>query len=216
MPVLHRALPLALAACAGAAPSTETTTPSRVAIADTGPRLSEFAFELEDVTGQAYTGLVIDRLTTFDVAPICYQKMLDHDNGVLHSAVFYTRDVAKLARALTGDDWTSLETESVEPLISRFKDTFSMTIDIDGSDCDARKSALWLDYWTAVTSILEDNPPASGKAFVTLAVRADTDRISVAVDDDASAYTITVPRDTARTGWLATLEKPFRKRARRE
>jgi hypothetical protein len=144
----------------------------------------------------------------------------------VHSATFYTRDVAELAKTLTGDDWDEIESQNnsdrennkklVEPMIDRFKAAFSLSIDVDGDDCDARMSALWLKYWTEVAEILKKNPPASGKAFVKLAIRSDARDVKVDVDDDTSTYSITAPRDIEKVGWSDKLEKPFRKRARQK
>ena len=189
-------------------------------------KFSDFGWEVKDATGDYYTGWIIDKLTTFNVGPACMEKMIDKNNSAVHSATFYTRDVAELAQKLTGDDWSTIESQNnndrennkklVEPMIDKFSQSFHLSITVDGDDCDARHGALWMKYWTQISDVLTKNPPASGKVFVQLAVRGDAKDIKVDVDDDTSTYTIVAPRDIEKSGWSDKIEKPFRKRARQK
>lgn len=189
-------------------------------------KFSDFAYEVKDATGDYTSGWIIDKLTTFNVAPACMEKMIDKNNSAVHSATFYTRDIEYLAEALTGDSWSDIETQNnndrennkklVEPMIDQFAQSFHLSVTIDGDDCDASHGALWMKYWTTIATNLKDNPPASGKAFVQLAVRGDARDIKVEVDDATSTYVITAPRDIEKSGWDEKLEKPFRKRARQK
>lgn len=189
------------------------------------PQLSDFAFEVKESTGEYYSAWIVDKLITFEVAPACYEKMVDRNKyNAVHSASFYTRAVAKYATLLTGDDWDALESSTandtatklrmIEPMIDRFRSVFHLTISVEGDDCNATGGALWLKYWGAVRDILNDYPPASGTLFIKLAVRGDAKDISVDVDEATSTYTITAPLHVEKSGWEDRLLKPFRKRAR--
>jgi hypothetical protein len=189
-------------------------------------KFSDFGWEVKDATGEYTSGWIIDKLTTFNVGPACMEKMVDKNNSAVHSATFYTRDIAELAQKLTGDDWDRIESQNnndrennkklVEPMIDKFSQSFHLSITVDGDDCDTRHGALWLKYWTQISDVLTENPPASGKVFVQLAVRGDAKDVKVEVNDDTSTYSITAPRDIEPTGWSDKLEKPFRKRARQK
>jgi hypothetical protein len=137
-----------------------------------------------------------------------------------------SRDVAQLAEKLTGDSWSSIESQNnndrennkklIEPMIDRFSQSFHLSVTVDGDDCDTRHGALWMKYWTSIAENIRENPPASGKVFVQLAVRGDARDVKVQVDESTSTYTIVAPRDIEPTGWSDKLEKPFRKHARQK
>lgn len=188
-------------------------------------KFSDFAFEVKDSTGDYSRAWVIDKLTSFHVSDACMEKMIDKNNSALHSASFYTRDIVELAKTLTGDDWDYIEDQNsdkennkklIEPMIDAFKQNFGLSITVDGDDCDVRHGALWLKYWTSVGQAVRENPPASGKVFIQLAVRGDAKDVKVEVDDATSTYVITAPRDIEKVGWSDKIEKPFRKRARQK
>jgi hypothetical protein len=204
--------------------SSYTGTDTKPGVAAT--KFSDFAWEVKDATGNYYTGWIIDKLTTFNVPAACMEKMIDRKNSAVHSATFYTRDVAQLAEKLTGDSWSSIESQNnndrennkklIEPMIDRFSQSFHLSVTVDGDDCDTRHGALWMKYWTSIAENIRENPPASGKVFVQLAVRGDARDVKVQVDESTSTYTIVAPRDIEPTGWSDKLEKPFRKHARQK
>ena len=73
-----------------------------------------------------------------------------------------TCGVAKLAKQWTGDDWDAIESQSendketdlklVEPMVVAFKMRFSITATVEGNDCDSKRNALWLRYWSDAVS----------------------------------------------------------------
>ena len=245
MPILSRstaflAIVLSTSACSGmlkiggSSSSGSSTTPSAgvpasgdidatPAAATKATKFSDFAFEVKEATGEFYTGWIIDKLTTFNVSPSCMEKMLDHDGGALHTATFYTRDVAQLAEKLTGDDWSAIESQNggreknkklVEPMIDSFKDRFHMTVTVEGDDCDGAFSSLWTNYWGTASRTLLDNPPETDKVFINLIAKPGVKDMSVTFDDATSTYTIIGPRDVEKGGWSDKIEKAMKRRAR--
>jgi len=195
------------------------------AAATPATKFSDFAFAVKEATGEYYTGWIIDKLTTFNVAPACMEKMVDGEKfSAVHSASYYTRDVARLAQKLTGDDWSGIESQNnsdrennkklVEPMIDQFANHFHMTITVEGDDCDARHSSLWMKYWTSTSTALLNYPPETDKVFINLVVKPDAKDMSVSFDDATATYTIVGPRDIEKGAWGDKIDKAMKRRAR--
>jgi hypothetical protein len=187
----------------------------------------DFAFEVKESTGDYHRAWVISKLTTFKVGKKCWEQMADKDKfSAVHSASFYTADIAEYAKALTGDDWSRIETQNnndretnkklVEPMMDAFKSRFSLTISVEGDDCKPEHGALWLKYWTTIGSILTDYPPAADKVKITLDVKAKAKDVKVTVDKKGGTFVITAPRDIEVAAWDDKIGKPFRKVARKK
>ncbi|MBA3501412.1 MAG: hypothetical protein H0T65_13695 [Deltaproteobacteria bacterium] len=187
----------------------------------------DFAFEVKESTGDYNRAWVISKLTTFKVGKKCWEQMADRDKfSAVHSAGFYTRDITEYAKALTGDDWSSIETQNnsdrennkklIEPMMDEFKKRFSLTISVEGDDCNPKHGALWLKYWTSLGTIIHDYPPAAEKVSVTLNVTAKAKDVTVTVDKKGGTFVITAPRDVEVTAWDDKIGKPFRKVARKK
>ncbi len=193
-------------------------------LAHAGP-VEDFAFEVKEYTGDYHRAWVVSKLTTFNVGKTCWAQMADKKYSALHSASFYTRDIAEYAKAVTGDDWSRIETQNnndrennkalVEPMMDAFKKRFSVTINVEGDDCKPEHGALWLKYWTTLGTIIRDYPPAAGTVRVTLDVKAKAKDVTVKVDKAGGTFVITAPRDVEVSAWDDKMGKPFRKVARK-
>jgi hypothetical protein len=195
-----------------------------VAPAHAGP-MEDFAFALKDSTGGEHTrSWVLSKLHTIKVGAKCAARLADKKEGALSMAGFATRDIAAYAKTVTGDDWSAIENQAnsdrekqraiIEPKIDAFKSKLAITITVEGDDCDAAKSALWLRYWTTVAAALKNNPPKAGKVTINLNVTAKAKEVT-ADSKDGATFTITAPRDVEVVGWSDQLELPFRKAAKK-
>jgi hypothetical protein len=189
-------------------------------VQESGPDLDDFSFALKEYTGYYSSAFVTNKLTTFKVAPACWQKMQDKNGGALHTASFYSRDILEYGKKMTGDDWSDIESQDKEknvkliaPMMDDFRKRFSLTVSVEGDDCENDSSALWLRYWYAVGTAVKDYPPKSGTAFITLNVTASVKDITVDVDEATSNYVITASRDIEPKDWSEKIEKPFRRRS---
>ena len=181
----------------------------------------DFADALQEYTGRYHSAWVLTKLTTFQVGPKCAAKLADKNQGALHAASFYTRDIAEYAKTVTGEDWARVEEQNnndreknkklVEPMMDAFRARFSMTVSVDGADCDAKQSALWLRYWTTLGTAIRNYPPKAKKVTVKLIVTSKARDVTVAIDKDGSSFTFTAPRDIEAREWSDKLEKPFRR-----
>lgn len=184
----------------------------------------DFAYAVKEATGEYYTAWVITKLTTFKVGAKCLQKLADKDGGPLHTATFYTRDIAEYAKALTGDDWSRIESQNnsdrennkklVEPMMDAFKAKFNFTISIEGDDCDSKFSALWTKYWGTISTSLRNYPPKAAKVSIVLEVKAKAKDVSVVATKDGSKFTITAPRDIEPGAWSDKIDLAFKKIAK--
>ncbi len=189
------------------------------ALAD-DPR-EDFAFALKDYTGEYNRSWVLTKLTTFKLGKKCFAKLADKNEGALHAASFYTRDIVEYAKGLTSDDWSSIESQNnsdretnkklVEPMMDAFKARFGLTIAVEGDDCDAKQNSLWLRYFTTLGTAVRNYPPKAGKVFITLNVTAKAKGVTAEVSKDGSTFTFTAPRDIETPEWGDKLERPFRK-----
>lgn len=190
---------------------------ARVASAD------PFADGLKEHTGTWTSVHVLTKLSTFKVGKKCLAKLPDKNNGALHAASYFTRDVAEYAKALTGEDWYAAEgdgaptrdanKDKVGAMVDAFKSKFSVTVNVEGDDCDAKQNSLWLRAWSGVATSIKNFPPPTGKVFVTINVTSKSRDITVDVKDNTT-FTFTMPKDIEPAGnWNDKLDKPFRKAA---
>jgi hypothetical protein len=180
----------------------------------------DLAFELKEYSGSYYKSWVISKLTTFKVGKKCEAKLAKKDERVIHAASFATSDIAEYAKAVTGDDWSSIESQSantpeanrkiVEKMMDDFKSKFSFTISVEGDDCDA-SGGLWLKYYTSIAKAVHDYPPKSGKAFITLNVTAKAKGVTAEVGKDGSTFKFTAARDVEAPAWDNEITKAFKR-----
>lgn len=185
--------------------------------------MNDFADAVKDATGDYHRAWVLTKLTTFKLGPKCWAKLPDKNQGAVHMASFATRDIAALAKAWTRDDWSAVETQNnndrennrklLEPMMDAFKQRLSITVNVDGDDCDATQRSLWLGYWGQVASTLVKFPPPSGKAFVTINASSKTRDVKVTVGRDGATFTIDAPKTIEAKDAHEKLERPFRQLA---
>lgn len=196
----------ALLAAALSAVALGTAVPAAVA-----GEIDDFATALKDATGDQSAVAVLTKLMTFKLGKKCWAKVPNKDLGAVHAASFATRDVAAIAKAQTGDEWSGLDAAQLDPKVDAFKGRFSLDTSVDGDDCDAKQSSLWLGYWSALPLIVKNFPPPSGKAFIKLDVSSKTRDVTVDVDKDGTTFSIKAPKDIAAKDAQNKLERPFRK-----
>lgn len=181
----------------------------------------DFADAVKDATGDYNRAWVLTKLTTFKLGAKCWAKVVDKKHGAIHSASFTTRDIVDYAKTVTGEDWSDLETQNnndrennkalLEPKMNAFKARHMITINVDGDDCDAKQSSLWLGYWGAVTGGIKNFPPPAGKSFFTINVSSKIKDVTVEVSKDGSTFTINAPKDRETKQWQDKIERPLRK-----
>lgn len=181
-------------------------------------RADAFFDGLKDYTGSYGPSYVLEKLTTFKVGKKCYAKLGDKNQGALHAASFATRDLMEYAKALTGEDWAALEgddhegkKDEVAKRVEAFKSKLSITVSVEGDDCDAGANSLWLRYWGTIVTALKKYPPPAGKVSITLDVTSKARVIGVTHSKDGSTFAFTGPKDIEAPAWSDLLEKPFRK-----
>lgn len=177
-------------------------------------RADAFSDAVKDATGDLSRAWVLTKLTTFKVGKKCLARLADKNEGAVHAATFYTRDIGLYAKHVTGDDWDAIEDKDKAELESKmdaFKARFSLTVSVEGDDCDAKQSSLWLRYWTAVGTALAKIPPPAGKVTITIDVNTKTKVLSVTHAKDGATFAITGPKSIEAPDWSDRIEKPFRK-----
>jgi len=181
---------------------------------------ADFAAALKDSTGYYSSAWVLTKLTTFKVGKKCGAKLADKNQGAIHAASFYARDIAEYAKTVTGEEWSAIESQNnndkeknkalLEPKMDAFKSRFGVTVNIEGDDCDAKQSSMWLSYWGQIGTTLKNFPPKAGKVFITLNVSSKFRDVTVDMAKDGSAATINAPKDIAAKEPLEKIERPYR------
>ncbi len=183
-------------------------------------KLEDFVAAFRDYASDGSAAWVLSKYVTFKLGDKCWAKLPNKDLGALHTASFFTRDIVAWAKDMTGDDWSAIENQGgdkdknlalVEPMMEAFKSRFSMTVSVEGNDCDARSNSLWLRYWSTLATSLKSYLPKAKKVAITLNVTAKAKDVTVEVSPDNSSFVFTAPRDIEVTGWSDKLEKPFRR-----
>ena len=212
---MHR-IALAALALSLAIPASAHADASRTAFADA----------VQEVTTDHYRGWIIGKLTTWKVGARCWEKIQDKEGRAVSLASFLTREIAEYAKQVTGDDWATIEGSGtsekaankgkVEPLIDAFKSKFSLTVKIDGDDCDAGHDPLWMQYVMHAAQNVNKLPPASGKAFISIDVSSKAKKFSISVSKDRSTFKITGPKSIAAAKWQNQMESAFKKVAKKQ
>ena len=176
-----------------------------------GADVDGFAAALKDATGDASAVAALTGLTTFKLGKKCWARLPDKDAGAVHAASFATRDIVAYAKAVTGEDWSSLDAAQLAPKVDAFRSRFLLETTVDGDDCDAGQNSLWLRYWSGLATIVKTYPPPSGKALIKLDVGAKIRDVSVDISKDGTTFSIKAPKDVEVSAWSDKLERPFRK-----
>lgn len=196
------------------------------AVAHADKSSTAYADAIQDVTKDHYRGWIIGKLTTWKVGATCWEKIQDKEGRIVSLGLFLTREVAGYAKQVTGDDWATIEgsgtsekaanKDKVEPLITAFKSKFSLAVTIDGDDCDNSHDPLWLQYVMHAVEDVNKLPPASGKAFISVAVSSKTKKFGISVSKDGATFKITAPKEIAPAKWQDQMESAFTKAAKKK
>ncbi len=164
---------------------------------------------------------VLDQLVSIKAGPACLAKLPDPDQGAVHAASFFARDISNYAQAVTGDDWSQIETQSngtresnrklVAEMIGEFRKRFQFSIIIDGADCETVQNANWLRYTTTIATALRNNPPTTKKLTIELRISKSAKDIKVTVSKDGQKISYVGPPAVEPKDWGTKLEKPFAK-----
>lgn len=188
---------------------------SSTALAD---KQADLAFEIKE--RHSYTqSLVITELMTIEVGPKCWETLLDKKNVLQTRIASSSHTLAKYGSAITGgDDWRKLEGQGnntkeknralVAARVVEAKPKVHVTIRVEGDDCDG--TPLWANYLGETMRALEAHPPKSGKAMITIDVKAKAKGVK-AESKDGSTFTITGARDIEETAWGEEIRKAFKK-----
>jgi hypothetical protein len=194
------------------------------AVATAGPHtdLDDFTFALHEYTGEYARPWAVTRFHTFRVGKRCLAKFADKKYAVIASAAQVATHVVDYAKARGADDWSTIESQRnndretnqrmVSQMIDAFRSRLSLTISVDGDDCDAGDRALWLQYWTSIAKALEDYPPKTGRVAIVLEVTPNVKAMSGSIAKDGTLV-FTGPRDIEPNDWLAPIESTFRRAA---
>jgi hypothetical protein len=186
----------------------------------------DFAFAVKEATGRHSPAWVLTKLHTFKVGKKCRARLGDKQEGAIHAATFATREVMAYAQAVSGDDWAEIEGQSandretnrklVAKMMDDFKGKLSITVNVEGEDCDAKGNSMWLRVWTTAATALRNHPPRAKKVAITIKVTAAAKDLAVATGADGATITITAPRDKEPTGWSDKIDAAFKKVARKK
>jgi hypothetical protein len=184
----------------------------------------DFAFALHEYTGEYARTWLVTRVHTFQVGKKCLARFADKQQAVIASAAQVGTHIEDYAKARGADDWSTVESQHantheanrklVYDMIEGWRGKLSITIKVEGDDCDAGDRALWLQYWTSIAKALEDYPPKAGKVAIVLDVTARAKTLTASIAKDGT-FVFTAPRDIEANNWLAPIESTFRRAARK-
>lgn len=187
-------------------------------------RPTAFADAVQEVTTDHYRGWIIGKLTTWKVGARCWEKIQDKEGRIVSLASFLTREIAQYAMQVTGDDWATIEGSGtsekaankgkVEPMIAAFRSRFSLSVKIDGDDCDGGHDPLWMQYVMHAAQNVNKLPPASGKAFISIDVSSKAKKFAISVGKDRSTFKVTAPKSIAAGKWQEQMESAFKRVAK--
>jgi hypothetical protein len=193
-----------------------------VALAAPRPAAADVAAYAEAerlATGDNYRAFAISKLTTWKVGKKCWDKIVDPDGRIMSLTSFMTRDIAAYAALVTKQEWATLEgsgtTEKeankakVEQAVAAFKRQFSLSVTVEGDDCDGSHDPLWMQYVARSLEAINATPPASGKAFLSITASAKATKFSIVAGKDGATFTIVGPKDTAAAKWQNELGRVF-------
>lgn len=183
----------------------------------------DFAFALHEYTQEFTRTWMITRFHAFHVGTKCLARFPDRNMSVLASGAQVANHLVGYARKRGADDWYAIESQRnndpktnqklVYKLMGELTPKLSLTINVEGVDCDAGSRALWIQYWVAIAEELEENPPKAGRVSIVLDVTPKTKGISAEVGRDGT-FLFTASRDVEPDNWLETIRTAFRRGAR--
>lgn len=186
----------------------------------------DFAFMVKDATGRFSSAWALTKFHTFKVGKACRARLGDKKEGAIHAATYATRDLIDYAKTVTGDDWSDIESQStndretnrklVGKMMDDFKGKLSITVSVDGDDCDAKQNSMFLRVWTTAATALKDYPPRAKKVAITISISSKAKDVTATAGADGATIAITAPRDKEPSGWSDKIENAFKKVARKK
>lgn len=184
--------------------------------ADATPQ-EDLAFAVENSNHDKHSGWIVERLMTLQLGDKCFAKVLDKKTQGVSLIGANTRKIQRYAKQITGDDWSTIESQSantkeanrdiVSKMVDEFKPKFHVTVKLEGDDCDATGNALWLKYLGGALTALDTYPPKSGKMNITINVTSKQKGVTAEVDKTGTSIVIKGSRDVEASGWSDTIEK---------
>jgi len=184
----------------------------------------DFWVALHDYTGEYARPWAVTRFHTFVVGKKCLARFTDKDQAVIGSAAQVATHVVDWAKKVGADDWSTIERQRnndpetnhklVYDLMEAFRPRLSITVKVDGEDCDAGNHALWLQYWTQIAYLLEQYPPRQKRVAIVLEVTPKTKVVTASVAKDGT-FLFTASRDIEPNNWIEPMEAAFRRAALR-
>ncbi len=186
----------------------------------------DLAFSVKEATGEFNTAYVMSKLVTFKVGKTCKAKLADPQGRMVHAATFFTRNIETYAKAVGADDWGDIESRSnggkdatkklLGEMIDAFAKQFSMTVSVEGDDCDTEHNAFWIKIWGQVGEALAESPPKAKKVAVKISFTKKAKDVTVKVGKDGATIDVTAPAAPAQepSAWDTKIDEPLKKVAR--
>jgi hypothetical protein len=188
--------------------------------------VTAYADAVKAKTNDYYRAWTISKLTTWKVGKKCWEKIVAPEGRILDLTSFMTREIAGYAKQVTGDDWATIEGSGMsekeankaklEPMVTAFRQKFSLSVSIDGDDCDASHDPLWMQYVMRAVEAVNAKPPAAGKAFIVIDVSSKTKQFSIAASKDGATFKISGPKEIASAKWQDELGRVFAQAAKKK
>lgn len=184
-----------------------------------GADVTAYADAVKYKTSDNWRSLSIAKLTTWKVGKKCWNKIIDPEGRILDLTSFMTGEIAEYAQKVTGEDWATIEGSGVtekeankvkiEPMITAFRQKFSLTVSIDGDDCDASHDPLWMQYVMRAVEAVNAKPPTSGKAFIVIDVSSKVRKFSMTASKDGATFKISGHKEIADGQWQNEVSRVF-------
>jgi hypothetical protein len=181
----------------------------------------DLVFAVQESNHDKHTGWVVERLMTFHIGDKCYAKIADKKNAALAKIASEARYIQRYAEKISGDDWVHIESQGannreanraiVDKMVHDFEPKFHLTVNLEGDDCDAGSTALWLKYPSHVAIALGKYPPKAGKLTVVIDVTSKTKTLKVEVDKDGTMLKITAARDIEAGNWSGEIDSALKR-----
>ena len=120
-------------------------------------------------------------MMTFHIGDKCLAKVVDKKAGAFSKIASTARYIQRYALAVSGDDWSHIESQGtntrdenrkiVDKMVSDFAPKFHITINREGDDCEPIDNAMWVKYMSNAVLALDKYPPKSGKMIVVILAR---------------------------------------------
>jgi len=191
----------------------------RDGVPTTSGGLDAFAF----AANKEHAGLVITKLHTFKIGKKCLAKLSDPKQSAIYWSGWVISAIADWAARTGSEDWSKIISETrdrarahaeIATDIAALRKRFSVTVVVEGDDCDASMESAWLGYWKTTLGMLEALPPKSTKIAVTITATSRAKDVAIAVGKDGSSYAVTGPASRAPRDYAATIEAAFMKVAK--